>query len=110
MKILDKFNMIRKSLKVNTKSRATLGPIGIAPLELNTDDQNFLHNFIVCTKLKQHPILGLDFTQRYRIGIDWNIYGKLFLRHEGKKTATSMNTNDLEQWKTTSLETPVNNQ
>ena len=27
-------------------------------------------------------ILGLDFTQRYRIGIDWDMYGKLFLRYE----------------------------
>ena len=70
--------MIKKPLKVNTASGTTLGPIQIAPLELNTDDQNFVHNFVVCTKLKQHLILGLDFAQRYRIGMDWDMYGKLF--------------------------------
>ena len=30
-----------------------LGLTGIAPLELNIDDQNFACNFVVCTKLKQ---------------------------------------------------------
>ena len=68
--ISDKVNMNRKPLKVSNACVATLGPIGIAPLELNIDDQNFGHNFIVYTKLKQHLILGLDFAQRYRIGID----------------------------------------
>ena len=76
-------------------SRAILGPTGVAPLELSIDNQNFVHNFIVCTKLKQHLILGLDFAQRYRIGIDWNTYGKLFLRCEGKQIATSMKANNL---------------
>ena len=46
-KISDKVNVIRKCLKVNTTSGATLGPIQIDPLELNIDDQNFTHNFIV---------------------------------------------------------------
>ena len=32
-KIADKFNLIRKALKVNTASRATLGPIVITPLD-----------------------------------------------------------------------------
>ena len=41
--------MIKKLLKVNTVSGATLGPIGIFPLELSIDDQNFVHNFIACT-------------------------------------------------------------
>ena len=73
-----KYNMIKKPLKVNTVRRATLRPIGIASLELNIDNQNFTHNILVCSKLKQHQILGLHFTQRYRIGIDWDMYGKLF--------------------------------
>ena len=77
-KIADKINMIKRPLNMNTVSRAILGPIGIAPLELNIDDYNFKHNFVVCTNLKQHPILGLDFAQRYRIGIDWDINGIFF--------------------------------
>ena len=82
---------------MNTTSQATLGPIGIAPPDGNVDEQNFMYNFIVCTKLKQNLILGLDFTQRYKIGINWDINGKLFLRHGGKKIATSLKTNDSGQ-------------
>ena len=55
-KFSDKVNMIKKPLKVDTASRATLGPIGITLLELNISDQNFADNFIVCTKLKQRLI------------------------------------------------------
>ena len=83
-KIAEKINLIRKTLKVNTASGATLGPISIAPLEVNIEEKNFTHNFIVCTKLKQHLILGLDVAQRYKIGIDWEINGRLFLRQKGK--------------------------
>ena len=49
--------------------------------------------------------MGLDFTQRYRIGIDWDRYGKLFLRYKGKKIATSTKTINLEQWTIAFLET-----
>ena len=58
---------------MNTASGGPLGPIGIAPLDLNTEEQNFTHNFIVCAQLKQNVILGLSFAQRYKIGIDWDI-------------------------------------
>ena len=70
-------NLIRKPLKVNIASGATLGPAKIAQLNLNGEQQNFTHNFIVCTKLKQHLILGLDFAERYKISIDWDINGKI---------------------------------
>ena len=96
--------MIKKILKVNAASRATIGPIGITPLELSIDYQHFEHNFVVCTKLKQHLILGLDFTQRYRIRLDWDIYGKLFLQHEVKIIAISIKTNNIEQCTIASLE------
>ena len=109
-KICDKVNMMKKPLKVNTASGATLGPIGIAPLELNMDDQNFAQNSVVYTKLKHHLILGLDFAQRYRIGIDLDKYGKLFLICECKKIATSMKTNNPEQWTIASLEIPAGKQ
>ena len=70
--------MIKRSLKVNITIGDTLGPIGIAPLALNIDDQNIVYNFVVCTKLKQHIILGLDFAQRYGVGINWDMYRKSF--------------------------------
>ena len=84
---MEKINLIRKPLKVNAASRATLSPIGIAPINLNIEEQNFTHNFIVCSKLKQHVMLGLDFALRYKISIDLDTNGKLFLRCEGKKIA-----------------------
>ena len=59
-KNLDKFDVTRKPLEMNTACRDTLGPIGIV-LDLNIKEQNFTHNFIVCTKVKQNFILGLDF-------------------------------------------------
>ena len=36
--------------------------------------------------------------QRYKIGIDWDINGKLFLGGKDKKIASSMKTNDFGQW------------
>ena len=57
--ILDKINIIKKPLKVNTASGTTLEQIGITPLELKWN-QNVVDNFIVFTKLKEHIILGLD--------------------------------------------------
>ena len=95
--IVDKINLIRKPLKVNATSRATLGPVGIAPLDLNIEEQNFTHYFIGCTKLKQNLILGLHFAQRYKICIDWDINRKLFLRCKGKKIPTYLKTNDSGQ-------------
>ena len=38
--------MIKKPLKVNIAGGTTLGPIGIALLDLNIDDQNFAHNLL----------------------------------------------------------------
>ena len=75
---------------MNTASGTTLGQIGIYPSKLNIDDQICVHNFIICTKLKQPLIFRLNFNQRYWTGIDWDMSGTLFLRHEGKKIATFM--------------------
>ena len=36
----------------------------------------------------------MDFVQRYKIGINWNINGQLFLRHKGKKIAWGQLTMD----------------
>ena len=85
-------------MKVNTASRALLHGIGIALLDLNKEEQNFIHNFVMCTKIKQHLISGLDFTQRYKIGIDWDINRKLFLRCKGKMIDSSLKTINSGQW------------
>ena len=64
MKILDKVDMMQKSLRVNTASAMTLGPTGIGNLILDIDDHILVNNFIICTKLKQSLIIGQDFAQR----------------------------------------------
>ena len=69
-KISDKVDMTRMSLQVNTASRKSLGMIGVAPPCLDSNDHTFIHNFIICKIQKQPLITGLDFAQRYKIGID----------------------------------------
>ena len=73
---------------------------------MNTDDQIFVQNFITCTKLKWSLILELNFAQRYKIGIDWDMHWTLFLRCEGKKIASSLKVTKPGKWTTAFLETP----
>ena len=84
MKISDKVDIIRKTQRVNTVTGTTLCPIGIAHLAMNIEEHNFQHNFIICTKLKQPLIIELDFAQRYKLGVDWDTSGTLFLGLDGK--------------------------
>ena len=72
-------NVIWKTLWVNTPSQTMLGPIGIVHLTMNTEEHFFKHNFIICAKLKQPLIIGLDFAQRYKLGVDWDNSGTLYL-------------------------------
>ena len=60
MKISDKVNIIKKTLPLNTDSRATLGPISLAHLTMNIEEHSLRHNFTISTKLKQPLIIGLD--------------------------------------------------
>ena len=47
-KIVNKINLIRKPLEANTASRTTLGPIGIAPLDLNIEKKTKILHIIYC--------------------------------------------------------------
>ena len=69
-KIADKVEVIRKTLRVNTASGTTLGPIGIVHLAMNIEEHSFKHNFIICTELKQPLIIALDFALRYKLEVD----------------------------------------
>ena len=100
-------DMTQKSIKLNTASGTTLGPIGTDPLEFNIDNHIFVHNFIVCTKLKQPLILGLHFAQRYRKNIDLDVYGALLLQHDGKKITTPMKKGNPKQQVIASLKTSL---
>ena len=88
MKILDRVNAIKKPLWINTTSGTTLGPIGLKQLTMNMEEHSFRHNLIICTKLKQPLIIGLDFAQRYRLEVDWDISGNLHIWLNGWKIAT----------------------
>ena len=72
MKIVGKVDMTCKILHVNTASGTTSGPLGLMPLIMNTEEHSFKHNFIICMKLKQTFIIGLDFAQRYKVDVDWD--------------------------------------
>ena len=48
----------------------------------------------MCKKQKQLLIVGLDFAQRYKIGVHWDADGTLFLRYKGKSIATAMKTDN----------------
>ena len=56
---------------------------------MDIEEHSFKYNFIIGTKLKQSLILGLDFAQRYKLGVDWDLSGTLYLRHDGWKIATT---------------------
>ena len=71
-------------------SGATLDLIGIVPLILDISDYTFTHSFIILKKLKQPLIIGLDFAQCYKTGVDWDTYGTLFLKYKGRKITTAL--------------------
>ena len=105
-KISDRADMTRTSLQVNVASRTFLGPIGIVPLICDINDHVFVHNFIICKKLKQPLIVGLDFAQRYKTGIDSDAHGT-YLRYKGKWIDTAMKKGNQCQQTIALLETSV---
>ena len=79
-KNVDKVDIIRKTLGVNTARRTTLGPIGIVHLTMNIEEHSFKHSFIICTKLKQSLIIDRLYSKvqnRGRRRHLWNIIFKI---------------------------------
>ena len=72
MNISGKVDMICRTLHVNTACGTALGPIGIVSLIMDTEKHSFKCNFIICITVKQPLIIGLDFSQRYKLDIDWD--------------------------------------
>ena len=99
--------MTSMSLWVNTASGTTSDLIGILSLTLYINDHSSAQNFIICKKLKHLLIVGLDFAQRYKIGLERDAYGALFLIFEGKKIATAMEKGSPHQQLVALLKTPV---
>ena len=63
----------------------SLCPIGIVIGNLEINDKQFEHTFIVCQNLQQSLLFGMDFTWNYRIGIGWDHNSVSYLRHWGIK-------------------------
>ena len=51
----------------------------LTQLTMIIEEHSFRHDFIICTKFKQPLKVGLDFTQRYRLGVDWGALGALYI-------------------------------
>ena len=75
---------------VNQASGGSIGAVGTIDITCKIRNRTFRHKFIVCTALKAQMILGLDFTQTYRIGINWDSNMEPFLRSEGKFLTSAM--------------------
>ena len=75
---------------VNQASGSSVGAICMIEIVCTIEGQSFRHKFIVCSALKANMILGLDFAQSYRIGIDWDDNMEPYLRSGGKYLTTSM--------------------
>ena len=72
---------------VRSANGSNLGLIGIAKGSLLLVAHEFEHKFIVCKYLLHPVVLGLDFAQDFRVGIDWNYQGHLYL-HKDLKSLT----------------------
>ena len=83
--ISDKVQVVEMQLWVGQADGMNLCPIGIVMVNLEINDKQFEHTFIKCQNLKQPLLFGMDFTQNYRIGIDWDCNGVSHLRNQGRK-------------------------
>ena len=63
---------------------SNLGPIRVVMCSLILGAHEFKHNFIVCKDLFCTVILGLDFSQDFRVEINWSKQGQLYLHQDHK--------------------------
>ena len=73
--------MVEMQLQVGQADGMSLHPIGIVTVRLEINDKQFEHPFIVFQNLQLPLLFGMDFTQNYIIGIDWDCNGASYLRH-----------------------------
>ena len=70
---------------MNTFICKDIHSITIVMVNLEISDRQFEHTIIKFQNFQQSLLFGMDFTQNYRIGIDWDHNGVLYLRHQGRK-------------------------
>ena len=61
-----------------------LGPIGIILCSFILGAQKLEHKFVECKSLLHPFLLGLDFAPEFRVGMDWNSQGQLYLYQDHK--------------------------
>ena len=59
--ISKKVTMVEKHLRVGQADGTSLGPEGLVKLLIEINNNHFKHLFIVCQKLKQPLLFGMDF-------------------------------------------------
>ena len=79
-----------KMKTVKQASGSSIGAIGTLDIKFRIHEKPFFQRVIVCASLKTEMILGLDFAQTYRIGIDWDETMALYLRTAGKFLVKAM--------------------
>ena len=79
--ISDKAQMVEMQLQVAQANGMGLHPIRIVMVKVEIQDKQFEHTFILCQNLQQPLLFGMNFTQNYRIGIDWDHNGVSYLRN-----------------------------
>ena len=77
-----KVQMVEMQLHVGQADGMSLCPIGIVTVNLEINDKQFEHTFIVCQNLQQPLLFGMDLTQNYIIGIDLDHNGVSYLRQQ----------------------------
>ena len=63
---------------------------------MSLEEHSFKHNFVIWTNLKQPLIIGLDFAQRYKLGLDWDTSGRFYLWLDGWKIAIAVKKGNVE--------------
>ena len=70
--------------KVSSAEGSNLGPTEVAICSLILGAHEFECKFIVCKHLLCPIILGFDFAQDFRVGMDLNNQGQLYLNQDHK--------------------------
>ena len=79
-----------RGCSVKQASGGSVGANRTIEMVCNIKGKAFKHEFIVCLALKETMILGLDFAQSYKIGIDWDTNMDPYLQWNGKYLTSAM--------------------
>ena len=81
--------MAEKHLSVGQADGTSLGPKDLVKLLIEINNNYFEELFIVCQNLKQPLIFGMDFSQWYKIRIDWDHTRASYLSYKGRRLTST---------------------